>query len=135
MYICFIVSPSLFQFKNSDALSIFFRIERTLIHPFYFFCRYLNLQNKCVAAQFDNSSEWLKRYCSILVCIIVLKNVEPHSYCFFIVWQHFWSVSGGNNPVQEMFNTYLFTNIQDGLTSSLNICVSDKFKFYVIWLI
>lgn len=41
----------------------------------------------------------------------------------------FGQFRGEKNPVQEMF-TYLFTNIadiQDGLTSSLNIRVSDKF--------
>lgn len=83
-----------------------------------------------VAAQFDNSSKLLKIV--LYSCMHNLYKKCRTSKLLLLYPLATVLVSfGGNNPVQEMF-TYLFTNIQDGLTSSLNIRVSDKFKFYVI---
>ena len=60
--------------------------ERTLMNiepPSYFF-RFLNLQNKSVAAQFDSCSEWLKRHCPVLVCILFKQMTCMTSYLLLL---------------------------------------------------
>lgn len=85
-------------------------IEKIPMNLFFF--RLLNLQMKTAAAQFHGCSTWLKRHCSVLVCLLHSKQfVEPYSV--FIAFSYF-----DNSFYYFFWNIYLFKGKGKGDESS-----------------